>query len=80
MSADQHFFYPEILLAEDLKVLQATVRALTIGNEGLHREHNPEQVAKIVLRLYCFGLTDPNKLTELAGLMADREAGFRYPA
>ena len=32
MSADQHFFYPEILLAEDLKVLQATVRALTIGN------------------------------------------------
>jgi hypothetical protein len=79
MTADQ-FFYPEILLVEDLQILQATVRALTDGEEGRHREHDPEQVAKIVLRLYCFGLTEPRKLTELAGLMADREAGFRYPA
>jgi hypothetical protein len=81
MSADP-FFYPEILLAEDLQILHAAVRAVTNCDEARHREHDPEEVAKIVLRLYCFGLTDPRKLAELTSLMADRGPGFRfsYPA
>lgn len=73
MSAN-HDFYPQILLSEDLRVLQATVRALTDDGTFDHRDGNREMVAKIVLRLYRSGMTEPCKLRDLAALMARQAA------
>ncbi|MFN7101992.1 MAG: hypothetical protein ACK4N1_05155 [Pseudorhizobium sp.] len=73
MSAN-HCFYPQILLSEDLRILQATVRALTDDDTGAHRNGNREKVAKIVLRLYRSGMTEPRKLADLAALMARQAA------
>ncbi len=76
----QRYFYPEILSSEDVRMLHETVRDLVEAGHRHHHEHDPEHLAKIVLRLYRIGLTRPDKLLAVAGLMADREAGLRHPA
>ncbi|MCF6370369.1 hypothetical protein [Rhizobium halophilum] len=77
MSSDRHF-YPEILSSSDLRILHDTVRDLLEAGHQRHHERDPEQVAKIVLRLYRIGLTEQAKLTDLAALMSDQEAGLRH--
>jgi hypothetical protein len=77
MTADRHF-YPEILSSEEVKILHTAVRDLVDAGHHRHHERNPEYVAKIVLRLYRFGLTEPRKLMDLAALMADKEVGLRH--
>lgn len=79
MSTDRQF-YPEVLSAEDLKMLHETVHDLLEAGRELHRERDPEYVAKIVLRLYRIGLTEPGKLFRLASMMADREAEVGHSA
>lgn len=79
MSTYRHF-YPEVLSAEDLTMLHRTVHDLVESGRELHRERDPEHMARIVLRLYRIGLTEPAKLSGLAAMMADREAGIRRSA
>ena len=79
MSMQRHF-YPEILSSEDVRLLHETVRDLVEAGHQHHHDRDPELVAKIVLRLYGIGLTKPDKLMAVAGLMADREAGLRHQA
>ena len=64
------YFYPEILSADDLRLMHETVREVLSVVEKASGAPEPEVVAKIVLRLYRIGLTDRDKLVRLAELMA----------
>ena len=74
------YFYPEILSSEDIQLLHEAVRDLVDAGHREQHERDAEHVARIVLRLYRNGLTDPGKLMELAAMMADRETGFPLSA
>ncbi|CCF18505.1 conserved protein of unknown function [Pseudorhizobium banfieldiae] len=68
------YFYPGILASDDLKLLHETVRNVLQVENGEGAARDPEAVARIVLRLYRTGLTEHDKLLQLAGLMVDRQA------
>ncbi|MCJ8517410.1 hypothetical protein ABID21_000168 [Pseudorhizobium tarimense] len=76
--SDQRNFFPEILSSEEIGLMHATVHDL-LGEKGAHRPaRDPQDVARLVLRLYRIGLTEPpRKLRDLAGMMADRETMAR---
>ncbi|CAD7028158.1 hypothetical protein REJC140_02591 [Pseudorhizobium endolithicum] len=65
------YFYPEILSADDLRLMHETVREVLSVVENANGAPEPEAVARIVLRLYRIGLTDRDKLVQLAELMAE---------
>ncbi|MCB5202717.1 hypothetical protein LH464_09555 [Neorhizobium sp. T786] len=67
-------FYPEILSSDDVKLLHDAVRNLVESEKERAIMHDPESLAKIVLRLYRNGLTEPGKLMSLASLVAARQA------
>lgn len=67
-------FYPEILSSDDVKLLHDAVRRLVESEKERAIMHDPESLAKIVLRLYRNGLTEPGKLMSLASLVAARQA------
>lgn len=72
MYADQDF-YPDIISADAMKMLHATVHDLVEETDCCQQGRNADRVARVVFGLYCRGLTEPGKLRDLAALMVDHE-------
>jgi hypothetical protein len=65
-------FYPNILVPTDFAVIDTVIRSVLCAGTGKASRTDTEKVARIVLRLYRMGLTDPDKLSELAARLAEK--------
>lgn len=72
-------FYPGILSFEQIKILHDAVQNVLKTDRERAIMHDPHTLAKIVLRLYRDGLTEPAKLMKLASLMAIRRSVVERP-
>jgi hypothetical protein len=72
-------FYPGILSFEQIKILHDAVQKVLKTDRERAITHDPQTLAKIVLRLYKNGLTEPAKLMTLASLMAVRQSAVGKP-
>ena len=80
-------FYPDILVPGDFAVIDTVIRSVLFACASKASRIETEKVARIVLRLYRMGLTDPEKLSvlsarlaekaQVAGSAADRFSGSR---
>ncbi|MBP2548362.1 hypothetical protein J2858_001255 [Neorhizobium galegae] len=64
-------FYPNILVPSDFAVIDAVIRSIVFTGSGKPNKLDQEKLARIVLRLYRMGLTDPAKLSMFAARLAD---------
>lgn len=72
--AQRHIrFYPNILDSGDLAIMDTAIRSVLFACTTQEGELDADRIARIVLRLYRMGLTDPEKLSALATRLA-REA------
>lgn len=63
-------FYPNILDSGDLAIMDTAVRSVLFACTMQERALDADRIARIVLRLYRMGLTDPEKLAGLAAQLA----------
>lgn len=56
-------FYPHILVPRDLDTMELVIRSVLFACRHSSTPVEPEQTARLVLRLYRMGLTDPEKLS-----------------
>jgi hypothetical protein len=65
-------FYPNILVPSDFAVIDTVIRSVLFSCASKTSRTETEKVARIVLRLYRMGLTDPDKLSVLAARLAEK--------
>ncbi|SIR05332.1 hypothetical protein SAMN05880590_11137 [Rhizobium sp. RU35A] len=63
-------FYPSILGPSDLAILDRAIRSVVFACDRQADAPDPDSIARIVLRLYRMGLTQPEKLAALSARLA----------